>query len=97
MKEREAIKILRGDFSDVVLAENESHSDVFSKAFVMAIKALEKQALKTPYTWGDGYDPDGNEVIESWECPECGACYEIDEDYDYCPSCGQRIDWSDEE
>ena len=38
MKEREAIKILRGDFSDVVLAENESHSDVFSKAFGMAIK-----------------------------------------------------------
>ena len=27
MKEREVIKILRGDFSDVVLAENESHSD----------------------------------------------------------------------
>lgn len=26
MKEREVIKILRGDFSDVVLAENESHS-----------------------------------------------------------------------
>ena len=50
MKEREAIKILRGDFSDVVLAENESHSDVFSKAFGMAIKALEKQALKTPCT-----------------------------------------------
>lgn len=26
----------------------------------------------------------------------CGACdEEIESDYDYCPDCGQRIDWSE--
>jgi len=26
----------------------------------------------------------------------CGACdEEIESDYDYCPGCGQRIDWSE--
>nr|DAF27526.1 MAG TPA: DNA REPAIR HELICASE RAD25, SSL2, PRE-INITIATION COMPLEX, RNA POLYMERASE.0A [Caudoviricetes sp.] len=27
-----------------------------------------------------------------------GMRYEVDyDDYDYCPNCGQRIDWRDEE
>lgn len=30
-----------------------------------------------------------------WQCPTCGTKYAIDLDYgyDYCPNCGQRIDW----
>lgn len=27
------------------------------------------------------------------ECPECGYSYAFEE---YCPNCGQAIDWSDE-
>ena len=32
-------------------------------------------------------------------CPFCGSrAYEVDYDeYDYCPNCGQRIDWSEED
>lgn len=48
MTKEEAIKILKGDFSKVTLRENESHADVFSKAFDMAMDALEKQEV---YKW----------------------------------------------
>jgi len=64
----------------------------------MAIKALEKQVAKKPSFEGDGYDPDGNLVYDTWICPCCEKHYEVDyEEYDYCPSCGQRIDWSDQD
>ena len=47
---------------------------------------------------GDGYDPDGNLVYDTWICPNCEKHYELDYDeYDYCPNCGQAIDWSEEE
>lgn len=64
----------------------------------MAIKALEKQVAKKPSFEGDGYDPDGNLVYDTWICPCCEKHYEVDhEEYDYCPSCGQKIDWSDQD
>lgn len=64
----------------------------------LAIKALEKQVAKKPSFEGDGYDPDGNLVYDTWICPSCEKHYEVDyEEYDYCPSCGQRIDWSDQD
>lgn len=43
MSKEEAIEILKGDFSKVTLREGECHADVFSKAFDMAMDALEKQ------------------------------------------------------
>mgnify|MGYP001275499895 CR=1 FL=1 len=65
-------------------------------ALETAIGALEKQLPKKPNFEGDGYDPDGTFVYDTWECPNCGECYEVDyDDYDYCPKCGQKIDWSE--
>ena len=62
----------------------------------IAIEALEKQLPKKPTYEGDGYAPDGTFVYDAWECPNCGECYEVDyDDYDYCPKCGQKIDWSE--
>lgn len=50
---------------------------------------------KKPTYEGDGYAPDGTFVYDTWECPNCGEYYEVDyDDYDYCPKCGQKIDWS---
>ena len=44
---------------------------------------------------GDGY-ADGHLVYNEWKCPGCGTYYKMDgEDYNYCPNCGQRIDWSE--
>lgn len=66
-----------------------------SKAFDMAIKALEKQIPKKPYLEGDGY-ADGHLVYDTWICPCCSKSYEVDyDDYDYCPNCGQKLDWSE--
>lgn len=60
-------------------------------------EAAEKQKPKTPTYDGDGYAPDGSVIFDEWECPRCGTRYEVDyDDYDYCPNCGQSIDWSDE-
>ncbi len=59
--------------------------------------AVEKQTAKKPDYEGDGY-ADGHLVYDTWICPCCGKHYEVDyDDYDFCPECGQCIDWSDEE
>lgn len=60
-------------------------------------EAMEKQKAKKPYYEGDGYS-DGHLVYDTWICPCCSKHYEVDyDDYDFCPSCGQCIDWSNEE
>lgn len=41
----------------------------------------------------DGYDED-EAVYDAWDCPYCGTHYQmIFDKHDYCPKCGQRIDW----
>ena len=71
-------------------------------AFQMAINALEKQIPKKivrvklrPTEWGSGF-----------RCPECEAEQTATEFFGYgkadnkitfCGSCGQKLDWSDEE
>lgn len=61
-------------------------------------EAVEKQREKKATYDGDGYAPDGTFVWEEWICPHCGSRFEVDyDDYDYCPNCGQHIDWSEEE
>lgn len=93
MMEHEALTILSGDFSDVALKEGESHADIFAEAFRMATEALKKQIPEKPHLEGDGY-AGGQLVYDTWLCPNCGTSYEVDyDDYDYCPNCGQRIDW----
>ena len=58
--------------------------------------AVEKQTARRPDYEGDGY-ADGHLVYDTWICPCCGKHYEVDYDnYNYCPDCGQKLDWSDE-
>ena len=45
-----------------------------------------KEAIYEAYgDQGDGEDP------YAWICPNCEAVYDIDDDYDFCPDCGQMI------
>lgn len=70
---------------------------VGGKSLDMAIAAMEKQIPKKPTYEGDGYWY-GQLVYDTWVCPNCGKGYEVDYDnYDYCPECGQKIDWSEVE
>lgn len=56
----------------------------------------EKNISKKPNLEGDGYDEKGQLIYDTWICPNCEKHYELDyEEYDYCPHCGQKIDWSD--
>lgn len=71
--------------------------DVLNAAYDLAIQALEKQIAEKPNYEGDGYY-NGEPVYDTWICPCCEEKYEVDYDvYDYCPNCGQKLDWSDKE
>ena len=78
-----------------------THSDYYKKdrddEDIDLIRAIVKKEIpKKPYFESDGY-ADGYPVYDKWICPRCGHNYEVDSDkFDYCPKCGQRIDWSDE-
>jgi len=83
MNEQEVIKYI------------EQHGYIADDAKDMAINAIEKQIAKKPDVWGDGY-ADGQLVYDMWNCPTCNKSYELDYDkYDYCPHCGQHIDWEE--
>lgn len=100
---KEAIKILHPDTSRDALWKIEYYAGFNAEkarlkavedACVVACEALEKQIPMKPDLEGDGY-ADGHLVYDTWICPYCEKHYEVDyDDYDYCPNCGQAIDWS---
>ncbi|MEY8369770.1 hypothetical protein AALA24_13540 [Anaerovoracaceae bacterium 42-11] len=62
------------------------------EALKIAIDDIKKRIPTEPDWEGDGYDPDGNFIWDTWICPTCGERYEVDYDnHDYCPKCGQAI------
>lgn len=91
LPEQEAIEILT--LNDELKKKFPNLKEVYE----VAVKALEKQIPKKPNYEGDGY-ADGELVYDTWICPNCEKHYEVDyDDYDYCPNCGQALDWSEEE
>ena len=83
------------DMEEYMKFEDECISEGFTLKSLL--EAGEKQKAKRPDYEGDGYS-DGHLVYDTWICPCCGKHYEVDyDDYDFCPTCGQCIDWSDEE
>lgn len=93
MTESEAIKELRN-----IRPKGGIIPQKRAEAIDIAIKSLNKQIPKSPTYDGDGYAPDGSFVWDEWLCPHCGSRFEVDyDDYNYCPDCGQKIDWGEEE
>ena len=99
---RDAVDICRAMIERGIEPENVEAYIVFEDACVKKgftikglLEAREKQTPKKPDLEGDGYGDDGVLIYDTWICPCCGKRYEIDyEEYDYCPNCGQAIDWS---
>jgi hypothetical protein len=97
MDENKAIKIIRQEM------EWESKSSTL-RAFEKAIKALEEiqlyRAIGTPEECRAAVEKQtakrpriiGNAMI----CPSCPRCFKSASPT-YCPSCGQMIDWGNEE
>lgn len=57
---------------------------------------IKKETPMKPHLEGDGYS-NGELVYDTWVCPNCEKHYEVDYDkYDYCPNCGQRLEYEDE-
>lgn len=72
----------------------EGHCSYIEEELDIAIKALKKQIAEKPDVYSDGY-ADGYEVWEE-HCPNC--YYDFDGDNpSYCPRCGQKINWGEEE
>lgn len=62
-------------------------------------KTLLREKPKKLERYGDGYDEEGNEVYDMAVCPNCHREFEVEytEHCNYCPSCGQKLDWSEVE
>ena len=88
MKPEEALKYLK-DFIDGNPQIGAYNTTVLKKA----IGALEKQVPKKPefqYVTTNGYGS------YEYVCDECG-CVLSEKIDDFCPNCGQAIDWEEEE
>lgn len=100
MTYEEAIKILHKDralcmFNPMTGVDEPMNEDCRLSAFALdvAIEALEKQIAKKPIDnhhcpfCETGLPHRG--ITDEW----CKCCF----DPDYCPECGQAVDWSDDE
>ena len=63
------------------------------KTNTTALEALRKQLPERPELIGDGFY-NGDLILDVWICPTCRTEYEVFiDEYDYCPHCGQKINW----
>ena len=103
MTESEAIKEVRFNMSTIGLSDKATKRVV--EARNMAIQALEKQIPKKP---NKTIDSSWGTQKEAHTCPVCdyyltevhfiaSQKIESNKKITYCETCGQAIDWSDEE
>lgn len=95
MTNQEAIETIK-----IAIAEVEWNYPMdYSIAFDMAITALEKQIPKKPEEYEDKYyacPVCGNVLLHKWEKYPTKLMSK-NNGLPYCLSCGQAIDWSEEE
>ncbi len=71
---------------------------ISKECYKAIIAALENRIPQKTDISGDSCDKDGNLIYDTYDCPSCHTSYEMEyEKYDYCPSCGQALDWSNNE
>lgn len=74
------------------------NNELLSENLKLRKKIKEKEQPMKVELEGNGY-ADGELVYDTALCPRCGRNFEIEyeENYRYCPDCGQRLDWKIEE
>ena len=95
MKVQEVIENLKYLISDDC---TDTQSD-YVEEIELAIKVLERQVPIKPKRKSEPISKHFYEGIDGFYCPVCDSDL-LDKDndcFEYCPQCGQRIDWSDEE
>lgn len=100
MTEQEAIEELKERYLTMSMCGNVDECKKNNQATSMAIAALEKQISKKPiFEIGSGVDH-----LKRYTC-ECGqgivtrhnkGAVVKDDVPNYCPNCGQALDWSEE-
>ncbi len=94
MDEQKAIEILT--LSD----EAKRQLPMLAPAYDVAVKALEKQIPKKPLLRLCGDCQRDCVDCDRYEdrCPTCngGLYVESGKPYEYCPNCGQKLDWREE-
>ena len=78
----------------IILADILYTANVPEKEAREIAKVLDKSKARKPTLEYDDY-ADGNPVYDTWKCPDCHTVYDYDDKYNYCPNCGQHIDWSE--
>lgn len=92
MSLKKSIEILR------MLSEDKQLSCDVRNAILQGETALKKQVAKYPEYEGDGYDDSGNLIYDTAYCPYCRHEFEVEYDTpNFCPECGQALDWRDTE
>ena len=85
----------------LAIFKNEIYASGKEKAEAMKIieEAIGKQILKKVVYESDTYDNDGCLIFGTAYCTSCANEFEVeyDDDKNYCPDCGQKLDWSVEE
>ena len=82
--------------------ENHVHRDDFDEVFLQDIEALKigisalKKQMSKKVIWEN--KKNSKAYLFSWAyCPNCGSnmCDKHNEEFQFCPDCGQALDWSD--
>ena len=102
MTNEEAVRILetvKHEY-DKFDKDHETHGfETFIEALDVALGAIQKPISRKPTLEGDGYW-NGELVMDTWICPGCGNKHDLEGDWDklnYCPECGQKIDWTNDD
>ena len=95
-KYQEALLKVINTFNDIQLGFEYSAKE-FTICTTILKELVDKETPKTVNYISDGY-ADGYPVYDIALCSNCERIFEVydEEHYKYCPSCGQKIDWSDE-
>lgn len=104
MTENEAIKELETsiDLAKMCIQNNERKREI--QGYEMAIKALKEvqqyRAIGTPEECRAAVEKQTAKrpriIVNAMICPSCPRCFKSDNST-YCPSCGQKLKWEDEE